>query len=410
MKLVVCIPNSLEHYTECGISFLGIYDINTGVIENFAIDLVDSNKTPLPTINDDCIVLNKRLFDKYYPDFNSYDLETQYWIHNEIFDESLFNFKKFYYFYRRVDFFKYVPFVKYCDAFTSLVEVLQDKTDILHIDSTSEFYKNYVYKNIEYIEKNGLFINLEKFNNKFSKNYVTDIVKTFYNLHTTTGRPSNTYDGINYSALNKKDGFRECFESRFEDGYLIEFDFDSYHLRIIGKMIGYKFEDNISIHTEFAKKFYNKDVITEQDYENSKKLSFTMLYKDSDDLVDKYNIDFFNRVREFKLNLWQKANNDKYVESKISKRKLKITTDFNPSKVFNYYLQMIETEFSMLFIYDVSQLLKSKLSKIVLYTYDSILIDFNPKDGLDLIDDIRNKLLTTKISKGKNYNEMRRVG
>ena len=38
---------------------------------------------------------------------------------------------------------------------------------------------------------------------------------TQYNPYTSTGRPSNRYNGINYAALNKEDGTRDRFVSRF---------------------------------------------------------------------------------------------------------------------------------------------------------------------------------------------------
>jgi hypothetical protein len=40
--------------------------------------------------------------------------------------------------------------------------------------------------------------------------------------------------------MNKEDGTRSAFCSRFESGALVEMDFDSYHVRLIAKLIGYK--------------------------------------------------------------------------------------------------------------------------------------------------------------------------
>ena len=94
---------------------------------------------------------------------------------------------------------------------------------------------------------------------------------TQYNLLTSTGRPSNSFGGINYAALNKKDWSRERFVSRFKDeGMLVEYDFDSYHLRLVGNKIGYDLPKE-SVHKYFAQQ-YNTN------YEDSKKLSFKYLY------------------------------------------------------------------------------------------------------------------------------------
>ena len=50
---------------------------------------------------------------------------------------------------------------------------------------------------------------------------------TKYNIFTQTGRPANSNNGINYAALNKDDGTRTKYISRFADGYLAEFDYDA---------------------------------------------------------------------------------------------------------------------------------------------------------------------------------------
>ena len=40
---------------------------------------------------------------------------------------------------------------------------------------------------------------------------------------------SNNFGGVNYFALNKDDGSRDRFISRFEGGKLVQFDYDAYH-------------------------------------------------------------------------------------------------------------------------------------------------------------------------------------
>ena len=69
---------------------------------------------------------------------------------------------------------------------------------------------------------------------------VTDgFVYSNYNYHTTTGRPSNAYRGFNFAAMNKEDGTRAALCSRFDQGALVEMDFDAYHVRLIARLIGY---------------------------------------------------------------------------------------------------------------------------------------------------------------------------
>ena len=65
------------------------------------------------------------------------------------------------------------------------------------------------------LEGAGVKVDREKFIDSFnfSEEYLkkNDIAYTQYNPYTITGRPSNRHMGVNYSALNKSDGSRECF-------------------------------------------------------------------------------------------------------------------------------------------------------------------------------------------------------
>lgn len=408
MKIVLCIPNSDSHYVYSDIAFMSVYDTFSEKFDHYPINLVDTDNVSLPKhFVGTTIVFNKRLYDRVYDNNDSYDLDTECWLRNISFDKSSIFFNNFKNFYRIADYLRYIPFNILKNSCEKFIMNFLNAYEGFNISSDSEFYKKYVFPNIKTIESNGLCINLNTFNNNFNKKYVTNIVRSYYNIHTSTGRPSNTFDNINFSALSKKDSSRESFISRYDNGYLVEYDFDSYHLRLIGKMIGYDFNGADSIHTEFAKLYFGKDTISEEEYTESKKISFTLLYKDIEN--SKYSNEFFDRVNDFKEKIWQKYLENSYIESPISKRRLVVTDDCTKSKFFSYYIQMIETEFSMLFIYDINELLKDKQSKVILYTYDSILIDFNPLDGKQLLIDIKNKLIKSKISLGKNYKEMRRV-
>ena len=112
---------------------------------------------------------------------------------------------------------------------------------------TEEFksYERMVTDNFYAIERTGLQIDYNKFTEKFKANgIVNNKAYTEYNIWTTTGRPSNKFGGVNYAALNKEDGCRESFVSRFEQGSLLEMDFDAYHPRLIADIIKYKLHKN----------------------------------------------------------------------------------------------------------------------------------------------------------------------
>ena len=90
--------------------------------------------------------------------------------------------------------------------------------------------------------------------------------------------------------MNKKDGSRKSYISRFKNGVLVEFDFDAYHLRLIADKVDYEFPEG-SVHEHMAK-FYGCD------YEEAKRKSFHYLYGGIPIEVVQLN-PFFSKVYDF---------------------------------------------------------------------------------------------------------------
>ena len=113
--------------------------------------------------------------------------------------------------------------------------------------------------------------------------------------------------------MNKKDGSRKPYVSRYKNGVLVEMDYDGYHLRLIGERIGYDFPKG-SVH-EHMSEFYGVD------YEESKKLSFQYLYGFTPYEVSQLN-PFFIRVENYIKDLWDKYNNEEFILSDIYNKKI----------------------------------------------------------------------------------------
>ncbi len=122
-------------------------------------------------------------------------------------------------FYKKPNMNRVIPVLKHIEKCRSIVKTLIDIIEN-NEQPVNMSYNNEILDNLSFIEKNGL---------------ITTEGKVFseYNLYTSTGRPSNRFGGINFAALNKKDGSRKKFISRFKNGVLVEMDFDAYHLRLI---------------------------------------------------------------------------------------------------------------------------------------------------------------------------------
>lgn len=252
---------------------------------------------------------------------------------------------------------------------------------------------------VKVVEEN--FIDSFAFNPQYIKK--GGIVFTQYNPYTTTGRPSNRHLNVNYSALNKSDGTRDMFISRHPKGTLLQFDFESYHIRLIAKMVGYEFPKGISAHQHLAN-LYGCD------YETAKKITFTYLYGGLDDNARQ--IPFFQKVDEYIKGLYQKFVISGKLTTLLYKREIPFNRieGANEQKVFNYLLQSLETEINYMKIGEVLDFLSGKMSKMILYTYDAFLIDTHPVERdeiLKSISDIMEKGgFPIKIEEGENYGNL----
>ncbi len=203
--------------------------------------------------------------------------------------------------YKKSNINKIIPVLKHLEYCRKVVKVLKDTISKFK-ETVNLSYNNEVLDNLTYIESNGL--------------QTTDgVVYSEYNPYTSTGRPSNRFGGINFAALNKTDGSRKPYVSRFKNGVLVEMDFDAYHLRLIADKIDYKFPEG-SVHEHMAK-FYGCD------YEESKRKSFQYLYGKIPIEVWQLN-PYFSSVHDFIEDLWQEWKSKEFIVSDIYNWKLKI--------------------------------------------------------------------------------------
>ena len=258
----------------------------------------------------------------------------------------------------------------------------------------------------EYIEYNRDITDVYSYLESSGINTTSGIEYTHYNLFTSTGRPSNTNNGINYAALNKDDGSRDRFVSRFENGMLVEFDFDAYHLRLISKLIDYDLPDG-SVHEYLGKYYFGKDTLTPEEYQEAKKINFKILYGGIP--KEFKNIEFFKLTGEFIEKLWHEWKSKSYITTYLYKRRMtkERLGEMNPQKLFNYYIQAYETEHNITVVKRFKKVLDDKKTKVVLCTYDSFLFDFDISDGLETLQQIKSAMdIPSKVSVGANYGTM----
>ena len=279
--------------------------------------------------------------------------------------------------------------------------------DIVPLVKHTEYLKPIAENLFEHYEKQDqtLLENLYQIERSGLKTY-EKIVYSEYNPYTSTGRPSNRFGGMNFAALNKSDGSRKQFISRFNNGMLVEMDFDAYHLRLIGEIVGYKFPKT-SVHEHMAE-LYGLP------YDEAKALSFKYLHGGITDEVS--DNPFFSKVNDYIKLLWQDYKTNNFVQSYIYNRKIyrKNLQDMNPNKLFNYMIQLMETENNIKILNELQPKLQQYNSKLVLYNYDSFLFDFDTKDGLDFLNIVKQTIESggkypVKIGKGVNYHDMQDI-
>lgn len=355
--------------------------------ESFSLSLSEV-KLYLKSI-DKIYVRNKKTFLYYIPIKTSIDLGIDSNISTPAHD----------YFYRHYtlkDINKLIPLVKHYEKMELVYDYLKNDLD----KPINEFYNKYAPLVFLGIEKNGLKINSKVFGSYFDLPHEEysikdELIYTQYNLNTLTKRPSNSFNGVNFSALNKENKCRKSFIPR--NDYLVEFDLSAYHPAIIANLVGYDFKGQ-DIHKHFAE-LYGVS------YDESKEITFKQLYGHIFDECK--HLEFFDLTQKYITKQWNDFQTEGFIITssghKFEKDKL---SNMNPNKLFNYILQETETFYNVSILWDIIKVLREKESKIILYVYDSFLIDWNTDE--DILDDIKNifksKNLQFKMKKGKTYN------
>ena len=270
-------------------------------------------------------------------------------------------------------------------------------------DTTFQF-NNFRTANVFYnIEISGIKVDkncfIEHYQGKLTNpqfNLNRSKIYTQYNLYTTTSRPSNTFNSINFAALNKDNSERMCY--RPENDKFIELDFQGYHPRLIGEMIGFDFPKDKNTYDVLGELLG----VTQQE---AKELTFKQLYGGVwSEYRDK---PFFKDVLRYTDDIWDTYQYGKRLvtENKIFMPDAEMTR----SKLFNYIVQSKETSTNVDLLKLVFDKLKGKKTKLVLYTYDAFLFDYSNEDK-GLIQEITNILdYPVNIKQGKTYHGLEKL-
>ncbi len=269
---------------------------------------------------------------------------------------------------------------------------------------TNEYYNSTLLPVLYELEKNTL-----KFNSKFNEYFKPkckkfsikeDHIYGWYNPYTTTGRPVNNFNGINFVGLKHDNGERNSFEP--DNDFFVEMDYDGYHPRLIGDIVDYQFEGNV--HTTLAEIYFKSKEITPEQYKESKTLTFKQIYGG----IDKANLHhpFFSKTQQFIDIIWEEFNKKGEVKCGSYTITKKDHPKIHAQKLFNYYIQATETETNIRKIKIIQDYLKTKKTRLVLYIYDAFVFDVSKSDGKQTLIDLQtilNDKFPVKLKSGAHY-------
>ena len=272
-------------------------------------------------------------------------------------------------------------------------------------------YDEIIIPNLYELEKNSLKIN-DKFNKYFKlKNNKYSIkdnnIYGWYNPYTTTGRPVNNFNGINFVGLKHSTGERDCFIPK--NDYFIEMDYDSFHPYLIADMIGYKFKDYP--YHELAKLYFNTNNPTPSQYKESKILTFKQIYGG---VNKKYlHHPFFKGIQKYTDEKWdefqERGYTMNYCWKKIKKENHK---EMTKAKLFNYLIQSKETDQNIYTLSLIHSILENCKTKVVLYNYDAFVFDFCDSEYNNLFSTLSNVVMDKypmSIKKGYHYGALHKI-
>lgn len=224
-----------------------------------------------------------------------------------------------------------------------------------------------------------------------------------YMWYTATSRPSNSWDGFNFSAMNKRDGTRDKIRSRFDGGKIVQFDYDAFHIKLLAKVLEYKFNghpyDDIK-----------KELALDIPYDEIKSKVFQNIYGSISQQFMQH--PFFQCIQALIDELYDGYKADGIVKSWFYEKTFRDIQDETPNKIFNYLLQSLETEYNVRKIKTLLPHLEDKKSVFMMYLYDAFVFDIHP-DEMYMINTLRSAFetdnMTIKIYVGDTFGDIKRI-
>jgi hypothetical protein len=394
----ICIPfvsNDGFHPTESEVIGLYLYFMD-GTTKNINFthpDSLSSNYSLADIrLHPNSLVLNKKTM-LYYGFDDGIDLNSylHYYIHDHVdihdfYTNVMENFYSRYYTSKKLS--KIIPLSKLIEFAENIILYVLSYYKPEEISQECINYCNDFTNTFKFIESNQIPFGDEMKN----QNYM---------WYTATSRPSNSWNNFNFSALNKNDGTRNKIHSRFENGKIVQFDYDAFHIKLLAKILDYKF-------TKHPYDEIKEELGLDIPYDEVKSRVFQNIYGTITDQFLQH--PFFQRVQAMIDELYQEYIEKGYIESYFYHKRFREIEDPTPNKVFNYFLQSLETEYNVRKLKTVLPMLQDQRTVLCMYLYDAFVFDV-PSDEIEFIPHLKRSFetdeMTTKCSIGGDFGSIK---
>lgn len=281
------------------------------------------------------------------------------------------------------------------------------------IDSYIKNFKNQ-YEQVYQIEKNGVFVDLDKIDDDIYKNSVSKITKnnfTYTKFNISSSKTGRLYSHSNYfnCASIPKKPLRQAFRSRFDDGVILSFDFNAIDYRCIMYSLNCReindiYENVEDFHTATTELVFGKNNSNEIRRNTIKKIFYSFVYGSSVDNIvvstglskekilltlDKLDA-IIKPLSEFKKELCNKSLNDGYVTT-ILGAKIPLTMKEHIGQILALYAQANSNHVFLNTLEPLQKCVKNTNSKITMLIHDEIVLDVHQNDILS-IKELKNEI------------------
>ena len=132
---------------------------------------------------------------------------------------------------------------------------------------------------------------------------------------------------------------------------------------------------------------------------------FVLESLDGEKIMLTYNVDINNSSKDSMVDNTILVHRKKQTNTLYTIKK-KDHPKIHSQKLFNYYIQAVETSTNIRKMKTIQDYLKGKKTKLVLYIYDAFVFDFAREDGSEILDDLQTILsdkFPVKVKMGRHY-------